>query len=384
MQRRTTTWTLVCLLALAPLAYAGSLEPPGAPAPTMKTLVEVEPRILVNQANTPSGANALFEISQPGSYYLGGNITITTTAVNGISINSDDVTLDLNGFSIIGVGSVDAIRIISGDHVVIRNGFLQGFSNGMLIDGNSNYVTVEDVHSVGHVNAGFTAFGGAHITFRNCRASNNGRAGFRAANTPDYLTYSGCTAHNNGTTGSEGGFWLEGDAHVTDCSSDSNTGPGFRARRGSYLTNVLASNNTTNGIQLDGRASVTDSMIVDNTEYGISATDFVSLTNNRIYTNGSGGIRARSQAQITGNHVTDNGAVTGTGDGINLYGSNGYVDSNTCALNAGNGIDVFSGADNTVTRNILTTDTINAGVTNNVAPTSTNAGTAGAWDNMSN
>lgn len=41
-------------------------------------------------------------ISEPGSYRLSGNLVVPDAATTAIEITSDDVTLDLNGFSIIG------------------------------------------------------------------------------------------------------------------------------------------------------------------------------------------------------------------------------------------------------------------------------------------
>jgi hypothetical protein len=84
--------TLVSAFSLQPSALLaqGSLTPPGAPAPTMKTLAQVEPR-------TPIAA-APFTISQPGSYYLTTNLTVGSGTA--ITISSDGVMLDLNGFTI--------------------------------------------------------------------------------------------------------------------------------------------------------------------------------------------------------------------------------------------------------------------------------------------
>ncbi|MFL6531382.1 MAG: hypothetical protein ACJ8KX_13000, partial [Chthoniobacterales bacterium] len=81
----------------------GSLTPPGAPAPLMKSLDQIEPR---TDLKTLSGdANGVVVISNPGSYYLSSNlagaagkdtIRVTSTAT---------VTIDLNGFALTGTGS---------------------------------------------------------------------------------------------------------------------------------------------------------------------------------------------------------------------------------------------------------------------------------------
>src|SRR6478609_1827254 len=69
----------------------GSLTPPaGAPAPVMKSLSQIEPRTPVSSAP--------FTINQPGSYYLTTNLTISSGTA--ITIATNDVTLDLNGFAL--------------------------------------------------------------------------------------------------------------------------------------------------------------------------------------------------------------------------------------------------------------------------------------------
>jgi hypothetical protein len=89
---------------LPPSAFPqGSLTPPGPPAPTMKKLDEVEPRTNLQATPAPAGvdtsnADYQFIINQPGSYYLSANILVTKA--NGIQINAEGVTLDLNGFQI--------------------------------------------------------------------------------------------------------------------------------------------------------------------------------------------------------------------------------------------------------------------------------------------
>jgi hypothetical protein len=98
------------LLVLQPWSHVlaqGPLTPPGTPAPTMKTLDQIEPR-------TPISALP-FTISSPGSYYVTANLT-GVAGQHGISVNASGVTLDLGGFELAGVGGglAHGIRIVTG------------------------------------------------------------------------------------------------------------------------------------------------------------------------------------------------------------------------------------------------------------------------------
>jgi hypothetical protein len=63
----------------------------------------IEPSRVGRGNITPNDAPGFpITISQPGSYRLTGNLTIPDTLTTGIEITADNVTLDLNGFSIIG------------------------------------------------------------------------------------------------------------------------------------------------------------------------------------------------------------------------------------------------------------------------------------------
>ena len=80
---------LAALLLLSTLnserstAFAqGALTPPGAPAPTMKSLAQIEPRTPISSVP--------FTITQPGSYYLTTNLT--TTVSNAIVITAKSST----------------------------------------------------------------------------------------------------------------------------------------------------------------------------------------------------------------------------------------------------------------------------------------------------
>ena len=107
----------------------GSLTPPpGPPAPTMKTLdqldAKLEPRIPISSLP--------FTIDQPGSYYMTGNLT-GVSGQDGITIASSDVTLDLMGFALTGVaGSLRGVRINNSTityNIAVRNGTVRSWGD---------------------------------------------------------------------------------------------------------------------------------------------------------------------------------------------------------------------------------------------------------------
>jgi hypothetical protein len=74
-----------------------------------------------------------YTISNPGFYYLTGNLSYTG-ASDGITVNSDDVTIDLMGFSLNGPGSgagPTAIMMGGRKNVEIRNGTVSNWYIGI-------------------------------------------------------------------------------------------------------------------------------------------------------------------------------------------------------------------------------------------------------------
>src|SRR3954468_9545984 len=139
MTRKQTIASVLLILAFQLFSFSafpqGSLTPPSAPAPTMKTLDQVEPRIDLQNAPasavTTTNADYHFIITQPGSYYLSANLAVTKT--NGIQINAEGVTLDLNGFQISRVSPAGYGIEISdtSPRTTVRNGTIKGFLLGI-------------------------------------------------------------------------------------------------------------------------------------------------------------------------------------------------------------------------------------------------------------
>jgi len=89
--------SLLALAALAGTAQGGPIDPSAPPISTGKNVITSLP----------------ITISQPGSYILNSNLTCTACSggQHGISVNVSDVSIDLQGFQLVGVaGAGDGIH----------------------------------------------------------------------------------------------------------------------------------------------------------------------------------------------------------------------------------------------------------------------------------
>jgi hypothetical protein len=185
----------------------GSLTPPSGPAPSMKTLGQIEPRVIIEKLP--------FRIAASGSYYVAANLTVPAAA-SGISIEADNVTLDLGGFAIHGEsGSLQAILIAAGrSDVLIKNG------------------------SITAGQAGIEGTAAARVTIEKVRIVSTGGAGIS----------------------------LGTEATVKDCHATGNDGPGIRVHAASTVAGSQSSFNFGNGIEADQKSSIRDCSATSNVE----------------------------------------------------------------------------------------------------------------------
>jgi hypothetical protein len=295
----------ICISTLvvgALFAGAGDLNPPVGPvAPTHKTLTEVEPRIAINATNTPGDADSLFKITQPGSYYLIGNIT-GVAAKHGVKITASGVTLDLHGFDLLGVaGSLSGVSVSPAfpvlTNIAVANGSVRGWGQIGVDVANAQNTRVSDLLADAN-----TAFGIS--------------AGVNAV--------------------------------VTQCSAHLNTNTGIRTTNGCTITRCSAVSNTGFGITTNGGSTITDCVAAFNVGGGISMSDGCAVINCSVFENDSDGIRVATDCTVRGNTCDLNGN-TGDGAGIHASGTDNRIESNNCTR-ADRGIDVDV-AGNFITRN---------------------------------
>jgi hypothetical protein len=238
----------------------------------MQALDEVAPRIPINQARATAGGITPGDspgfpvtISASGSYRLTGNLTIAS-AIYAIYITADDVTIDLDGFTISGPvtcsGSGSSIvcspssapyGIYVNDpaaRVVVRNGKVRGFSSGVIVR--------------------------SHSRVEHLIVASNGAEGVVA-----------------------------GPYSVIDA--------------------VQSIGNGSNGINLDRNVEVTGSTAIENRQFGVLCGDGCVIRDNVSKLNGANGINVGNYGVVTGNVVENNdgtGINTGLSTMISFNSSN--------------------------------------------------------------
>ena len=364
---RVTAFTLVAA-ALPHLAFAqGALNPPGPPAPTMKTLDQIEARTPVNATTTPGNNDYEFIINEPGSYYLTGNVVAGKPS--GIRINASAVTLDLSGFQVLRPTSASGsigIHVLAPD-CVIKNGSVAGFAFGVsgTVDVSGDPVRAGMLLEIRIRRCGFAAvlgpgwrvdgcsatdnslaglLVGDNAVVRNCAATMNQTAGIQVGN-GSTLTH--CTASENRSTG----FVIGDDATVEACTAFANGRDGFRLGNRSQIRSSTAngnggtSGNVGSGISAGIRALVSGCKANGNRDDGINAQGDSVILDNHASENGKGGDTAAAAgilvsgagSRIEGNHVRDN-----TGHGVKA-GTNDVIIRNTAGNNSMGNYDPSSG-----------------------------------------
>lgn len=154
----------------------GSLTPPvGAPAPVMRSLDQIEARIPISDIP--------FTITNSGSYFATTNL-VTASNGAGIFIATNDVTLDLNGFTLttthVSSGQPGIHFIAPVTNITIMNGSISRFAGGIF-----SFPTIRNVQvsriQVHSVSSGGISLDALSSTVENCSVSTSGATGISAA-----------------------------------------------------------------------------------------------------------------------------------------------------------------------------------------------------------
>lgn len=217
------------------------------------------------------------EITQSGTYDMVGSLTIADQTTTAILVEANNVTINMNGFRIIGPVTCNGTPVtctpatsgggnigIDGwtynpTNVVVRNGSVTGMGTGILASYDGR---VEHIQAVQNGYAGIRARTGTAVT--DSTGTYNGYMGIESR------LMIGCVASHNGTYGLAAG----GASLIKDSIAVSNDGYGIYLGTGTNVIGSTISNNDT-GMFSEGSNQILDSMVANNRLFGLTNTQGV-------------------------------------------------------------------------------------------------------------
>jgi hypothetical protein len=219
-----------------------------------------------------------FKITAQGSYYLTANL-IATGSNAGITISADNVTLDLNGFSLVGggSGSVAGINVPAAQkNILIRNGTVRGWTNGGINASNATNSTIQGIRlSNNTAPSTFFNVGGMSVgdgsTVKDCLVANN--ANSHGISVGSACTVSGCVARANSVGV---GIRVIDRCYVVGNISDSN-GTGIVMGSGNRIESNGCTFNASAGILIPSGA--TNNLVIRNSARGNNPNYNIATSN---------------------------------------------------------------------------------------------------------
>jgi parallel beta-helix repeat protein len=346
---------LVCSKSL--LAQ-GSLTPPGAPAPTMKSLDQVQPRTPISSLP--------YTISASGSYYLTKNLA-AAGGTAGITVSADNVTIDLCGFALTsdGSGSVAGINVPSTQtNLCVRNGTVSGWHNDCIEAFNAYYSVFENLSLRGSTNSnGLKA--GVSSTVKSCTATFNSSFGI-GVNGGSTVLGCVCDSNGNGIDASRGSIVLDctcsgssgsgistaDSCTIVNCSAVYNTGGNIITGQSCTVAHCTVNSGGT-GIQTSNNCLVENCTAAGCSGNGINSTSSTVRGCEVSYCTGAGILVTSNSMVVRNSLVGNNSSFSGTQGGVVATASGNHIEGNNFVSNNNAGLYISGGTGPHITGNLI-------------------------------
>jgi parallel beta-helix repeat protein len=267
------------------------------------------------------------KITKSGSYQLQTNIVFTNVNTTAILVQADNVTIDLNGFSILGPnicsgfplscnqnGTGKGIDATGHQNIKVYNGTVRGMGNNGIATG--DLAIIESVRVIGNGGGGIAVNGNGMVS--SSTVNGNGVFGI--------IVTSGMVSNNTVNGNGNSGIAANNYCTVNGNTVTANGYDGINVVLGGTVSGNTVRANGHDGISVGGDGTVSGNSLRANGNFGISV---------------GGGT-------VSGNSVEENGYI-----GISVGGGGGTVSGNTVNANGNDGIFVFINGGGTVSGNTV-------------------------------
>lgn len=229
----------------------------------MKTLTQVEPRTLI--------AAVPYTITNSGSYYLTGDVG--SGGLGGIVIRASGVTVDLNGFSVVG-STIGISASVSGlSDVVIRNGTVRRCTGAGIDLSSVRKCQIEHVLVCDNGGIGLSVGGASMVNL--CTASGNSGSGIGANESSAVFN---CISQSNKVDGIVVTSQCRVSENLCDGNGSTATNAGIHA---TGRANRIEANNVSRNQGLGVSVGGSDTLVIKNSACTNTVADYqIAVGNN--------------------------------------------------------------------------------------------------------
>jgi parallel beta-helix repeat protein len=242
------------------------------PLSAAEGVVEIN-QTIVEQGLAPcdDGAGFPCTVSEPGSYRLTSNLESTSPNADFIRVVVSDVTIDFNGFAIIGPATCDAFPCAN-----------TGSGVGVYVDANVSNVTVLNgtIRGAGSSGVEADASSTTNVRVERLQVDNNGGSGIS-------VFYGGCIVVDSRVSQNGGGGISAGhseDNRIVGNTVSGNSYFGVSVYRNSLVQGNVVNGNGADGIRCGVASLVLDNTVIDNEGYGLVAVGIAASYSGNVIT----------------------------------------------------------------------------------------------------
>jgi parallel beta-helix repeat protein len=299
----------------------------------------VDGAIEINHDSIVAAGGYPLTIAATGGYVLTGNLT-PPASTGALIVTAPDVTLDLNGFSIIGSGPIGTgISTIGASTLTVRNGVVTGFGNSAVNIGSGGKILQLKVSNTG---PNGTAINGAD----GCVVADSVISGNLVG-----VAVSRCRLENNTITNNSWRGVTAEDSVIVHNTIWANGGEGISGGAGCTIQENVISDNGQGGIIDLGfspvpppafppnlRVNIRGNTITGNGGVGIQFQHPALISDNTVSSNASTGILCGAACTLQGNVIETNNTSGALGGGGASVADGSNVVGNTISFNTGFGL----------------------------------------------